>query len=933
MRQYPTLRQLSIGFTSLFMLLLFIIVFVSISRAFIHVVDKREETSSLIWLTQIASHMQDNLETVSAVTRNSAQAMTARLATGMPISPGAPLTPDILVGLDFALLMDPAGNITDAWSFDREHHMFMPMQPEMAARLQDAASHAIGQPGLYAGFFETAGNTYAAASYPVFDPAVFDPPESSTPYAILMYGQNMGHILAQAPQNTTIQNIPPSSALSRLPVSALPATPPGGAKDTAGTARLSSARDQISVDLPPFISTQRLTLVYRLPLIQPAEAVQSLSLPLLVLSLLCLAIIGLIAVVVEKFMYKPLQSLAVQVAAVDINKAHTPIFNRYRNHELNFLAGAIQDMLNRIAVNQETIQTTNAWLQIYSKAVHTTADDFLIMSPDGVVQFMNPAAMRNMSAIDDQLLGKDIWSYIENSELSAQIMETVFDRRTWRGEIIFRPKDEPDPRFIIEEATFSPVLNDDGAYEYITLIKHSIQVKKHYENLIQRLAHYNALTQLPNRLWLRSQLEDLIAAEPRRSITVFMLSVNNFKFVNDTLGHTVGDQLLKHIAEKLQDSFPDATCVANTHGDIFALTFVHMNDNEAISQLAHKRLLTLFEHPFMINKREYVVSVAVGASVYPVDGVKADAILQCAETAMYAAKSSKHSVFLRFDIAFFQAIEKRLTMERELRQALGQKEFIVYYQPKVDISSYKIVGSEALIRWKNKGELILPDQFIPLAEETGLIVPITWFVLEEACRQTMIWHKLGFSHLSVAVNISPQTLLEPGFSDRVDAILADTGLPAKFLKLEITEESLLDDRLTNNTLLKSLRAKDIQISIDDFGTGYSSLLYLKELSLDEIKLDRIFISGIPDNPEDMVIVQATTSMARALGMRAVAEGVETKEQLEALTHLYCNEFQGFYYSAPVPEDAFHALLREKREFGVPGRAGEDEPDYPSLAST
>ncbi|MCL1790317.1 MAG: bifunctional diguanylate cyclase/phosphodiesterase, partial [Peptococcaceae bacterium] len=409
------------------------------------------------------------------------------------------------------------------------------------------------------------------------------------------------------------------------------------------------------------------------------------------------------------------------------------------------------------------------------------------------------------------------------------------------------------------------------------------------------------------------------------SVTVFMISVNNFKFINDTLGHAAGDQLLQFIAEKLEDSFQDAYCVANTHGDTFALVFLRMEDNEAISLLAHRRLLALFEQPFLIKKREYVVSVAVGASVYPIDGVKADAILQCAETAMYAAKSSRNSVFLRFDIAFFQAIEKRLTLERELRQALGSNEFVVHYQPKIEISSYKIIGSEALVRWNNKGKLVPPGQFIPLAEETGLIVPLTWFVMEEACRQTMAWHRLGFDQLNIAVNISPQALLDPGFSDRVDAILADTGLPPDCLKLEITEESLFDDRLTNNTLLMALRAKGIRISIDDFGTGYSSLLYLKELSLDEIKLDRIFISGIPDNAEDMVIVQATTSMAHALGMQTVAEGVETKEQLEALRHLYCSEFQGFYFSPPVPGDDFLDLLMRKDRTDSLVEVSEDKP--------
>ncbi|MCL1919238.1 MAG: EAL domain-containing protein [Peptococcaceae bacterium] len=604
---------------------------------------------------------------------------------------------------------------------------------------------------------------------------------------------------------------------------------------------------------------------------------QSLALPFMILALLGVILTGVIAFAAEKFMHKP-------------------------------------------------IQTTHAWLQIYAKAVHTTADDFLIMSAGGVIEFMNPAAVRNMSGAgrgagsDEQLLGRDLWSHIEDAELALQIKETVLDQKTWRGEIVFRPKSEPDARFIIEEATFSPVLNDDGVLEHITLIKHNIQVKKHYEHLIQRMAHYNALTQLPNRSLLRSQLEEVIASDKSRSVTVYMLSVNNFKFINDTVGHEAGDQLLQRIAEKLQNAFQDAFCVANTHGDVFALVLNHLDDHEAISGLVHERLLPLFSQPFVIKKREYNVSVAVGASVYPVDGVKADAILQCAETAMYAAKSLKNNSFLRFDITFFQAIERRLSLERELRQALGRQEFILYYQPKVDGITRKISGSEALIRWCAKDRFMMPGQFIPLAEEIGLIVPITWFVLEEACRQTRVWHDQGFTQLNVAVNVSAQVLLEDDFSERVEGVLEKTGLPPECLRLEITEESLLDDRVANNALLKSLRTKGIQVAIDDFGTGYSSLLYLKELSLDEIKLDRIFIAGIPDNTEDMVIVQATMNMAHALGMRVVAEGVETKKQMETLTHLYCNEFQGSYYSPPVSGEDFQKLLEAEQMGGTPGQS-------------
>ncbi|MCL1791057.1 MAG: hypothetical protein FWG40_06845, partial [Peptococcaceae bacterium] len=497
MRQYPTLRQLSIGFSSLFMIVLFVIILVLSSRALLNTIDRFEETSTTDLLAQSAVRFQDTLETLAAVTQDTAlRDITLRYTaldnTNRNTTPEGSrsdnsLWPDLYdpqrlvpFGIDFVLITDPAGNVLDAREFDQEHRIYTSMQPGMIERLEPVAQETLTQnnrqPRSISGYFDIAGTTYAAALCPVLDQTESQPPQH--PQAILMLGLKTESILAKTRQTAYIQTI--------------------SSTDTDP--------DQLLMPLPSLLPAQNLSLASQSPRAHPSEALRSLGLPFLVLAIMCFTVIGLMAHVVEKFMYKPLESLATQVAAVGTNTTYAPIANQYHNRELNFLAGSIQDMLNRIAVSQQTIQTTNAWLQIYSKAVHTTADDFLIMSPEGVIQFMNPAAVRNMSAMDTQLLGKDIWPYIEDHDLADQIKEIVLNRQTWRGEIVFRPKDDPDPQLIIEEATFSPVLTDDNGFEHITLIKHSIQVKKHYENLIQHLAHYNTLTQLPNRLWLRNQL-------------------------------------------------------------------------------------------------------------------------------------------------------------------------------------------------------------------------------------------------------------------------------------------------------------------------------------------------------------------------------------------------------------------------------------------
>jgi diguanylate cyclase (GGDEF)-like protein/PAS domain S-box-containing protein len=436
---------------------------------------------------------------------------------------------------------------------------------------------------------------------------------------------------------------------------------------------------------------------------------------------------------------------------------------------------------------------------------------------------------------------------------------------------------------------------------------------------IERLAYHDALTGLPNRAMLMDRLGQALAHAQRRQhqLAVVFIDLDRFKLVNDSLGHAAGDALLQEVARRLRATLREEDTVARVGGDEFQVVLDEIDGPADAAHVAEKLMRVLGE-PFTLEGQELHVTASLGLSLYPRDGARGDLLLKYADTALYEAKGEGRNAYRFFSPEMNAQAHGRLRMENDLRRAIERDELELHYQPQLDLASGAVCAVEALLRWHHprKG-LILPNAFIPLAEETGLIVPLGEWVLEQACRQAAQWQREGVGPLRVAVNISARQLLRPGLDSAVRQALAESGLEPRCLELELTESSVMHDPAHAQGVLHALRELGVLLSIDDFGTGYSSLAYLKRLPLDRLKIDRSFIGGIPQDGDDAAIVETIIVMTHKLGLRVIAEGVETQEQRAQLLRQGCDEVQGFLWARPVPAAEVPALVR-----ALQGAAGE-----------
>ncbi len=439
-----------------------------------------------------------------------------------------------------------------------------------------------------------------------------------------------------------------------------------------------------------------------------------------------------------------------------------------------------------------------------------------------------------------------------------------------------------------------------------------ISAQKAAENRIRELADYDVLTGLPNRRLLRERFVLLLAAAEREKseIAVIFLDLDHFKRVNDSLGHSVGDELLVEVARRLDTVVRRIDTVARLGGDefIFAMPGFH---TAAAAEVA-RRIIDVFARPFEVAGHELTVTPSLGISIYPHDGQDLETLLKNADTAMYRAKEIGRNTFQFYATEMNTATLDRLLMESNLRRALVQGEFILQYQPLVNLRSGLVIGVEALIRWQHP-ELgtIMPDNFIHVAEETGLINPIGDWVLCEACRQAKAWCDEGLPSLVVAVNVAPVQFRQPGFVEMVAGALAASGLEASLLELELTERTVMHDADINLGTLSALHRMGVELSLDDFGTGYSSLAYLKRFPVGKLKIDRSFVNDLETDPDDWAIASTIVSMGRSLRMTVLAEGVETAEQLAQLRKMGCDMAQGYYFSRPTSAAGIAEILRQQ----------------------
>lgn len=510
-----------------------------------------------------------------------------------------------------------------------------------------------------------------------------------------------------------------------------------------------------------------------------------------------------------------------------------------------------------------------------------------------------------------------IWlqlAYGEKMQAMRKVVEKMYgiQKRIDQGEREIRCKDGSMRTWHFSAA---PVGFLPDGRRYVVSMAQDVSDQKSAQRQIEFLAFHDPLTKLPNRLLAKEHMQQAILAANRGHtlLALMFIDVDNFKTINDSLGHLVGDELLKGIAVRLRECLRDTDTLSRQGGDEFLIVLNEIRDVESVTSIAEKILPRIAE-PFSIEQHELVISLSIGVAIYPHDGEDFDTLLKKSDTAMYQAKESGRNAF-RFhtDQMNADAVE-HLRMRNGLRRALEQGEFELHYQPQINLESGAVLGAEALLRW-NHPELgvVLPGRFISIAEDSGLIVPIGQWVLKEACRQAVAWRNTGLPALNMAVNLSAVQFKRGDVEKCVTNAIYFSGINPALLELELTESILIKDTEKVLSTVQKLKLLGVKFSIDDFGTGYSSLSYLKQFNVDKLKIDQSFVRDMADDPNDAAIVKAIIQMAKSLNLSTIAEGVEDERQLSLLRLQGCDEVQGFYFARPMPALEFAAFVMQADE--------------------
>lgn len=490
----------------------------------------------------------------------------------------------------------------------------------------------------------------------------------------------------------------------------------------------------------------------------------------------------------------------------------------------------------------------------------------------------------------------------EDAAFREQVILAAETMHTWSGKQLA----------ILQQANAHLVISTIESHKLTDLVE-SARVE------LIHLAHHDVLTGLPNRLLLQDRLGQAVEAARRldRQLAVIYMDLDRFKHINDSLGHDVGDLLLQSVAKRLVASVRHSDTVSRHGGDEFVLLLPVIEHAEDAA-LSVQKILAALAQPHKVEGHDLHISVSMGISIYPSDGPDAQTLIKCADTAMYHAKEDGRNNYKFFEPGMNARAVQRQSIEASLRQALQRQEFVLFYQPKINLIHGTVVGVEALIRWRHPEQgLLMPSEFVSVAEDSGLILPMGRWVLREACRQARSWLHGGLPPIIVSVNTTALEFRAKDFSESVRGILAETQLDARLLELELTESMLMPDLEMSNAVLHALADMGVQLAIDDFGTGYSSLSYLSRLPIHTLKIDQSFISHMTTNLDDAAIVSAVIHMGHSLRKHVIAEGVETPEQLAFLLAQHCDEGQGYYFGRPVSADAFFSLLHTGRPSCTP----------------
>lgn len=549
-------------------------------------------------------------------------------------------------------------------------------------------------------------------------------------------------------------------------------------------------------------------------------------------------------------------------------------------------------------------------LRLFAHIFDSVNEGIIVTDADKNMLFINPAFSTITGYSANDLIGKNL------NLLNFGLMDHAFNNDTWcsineighwQGEVVGRRKNNES---YAEHLSISTVKNDRGEVGYYIGVFSDISENKAAKECVAYVVLHDFLTNLPNGLLLQDRLVQAIslAARENRKVAVMCLDLDHFKAINDMLGHLVGDKLLQEIARRISSVGRVSDTVSRRGGDEFVVIMPDLETADDAAAIAIK-MLKVISGLCVIDSNEIEITTSIGISIFPDDGCDVDHLIKYADAAMYHAKKNGRNNYQFFSDEMNQLALERTSIIQKLRHAQERQEFYLHYQPQVDLRSGRIIGVEALLRWNNpEVGMISPGYFIPIAEETGLIVPIGEWVLREACRQNSEWRMLGLPEVTMAVNLSAVQFRQNNFGETIKAILCEYGLDPSGLELEITEGAVMHNAEASIALLLELKAMGLKLAMDDFGTGYSSLSYLKRFPINKLKIDQSFVRDMTIDSDDAVIVSMIINMARTLKLKVIAEGVETAEQLFFLKNQECDEMQGYYFSKPMSPDKMTSLL-------------------------
>ena len=559
----------------------------------------------------------------------------------------------------------------------------------------------------------------------------------------------------------------------------------------------------------------------------------------------------------------------------------------------------VQDITERKRIEEQ--------LMLAHTTINKSKNAFYWLNPEGQVQYVNDFACQSLGYSREELIGMHIWDFDPDFPREAWLPSWVELKEKGTINLESRHKRKDGTIFPIE-VTGNYIVSNGVEHSFVFV--QDISERQQADESIQHLAYFDALTGLPNRTLLHDRMEQLLAwaARDQKEFSVLFLDLDRFKYINDSMGHTVGDKLLQSVANRLKLCVRDADTVSRIGGDEFIIL---LRDTDAVgaARVAHNILKSL-EVTYDIDNLQIFTHASIGISTYPANAQDVEKLIKYADIAMYRAKEEGRNNFQFFAAEMNLRSDLLFSIEKDLRLALEQDEFSLHYQPQANLVTGKVCGAEALLRWKHsKKGFISPAEFIPVAEETGQIVPIGEWVLRTACKQLAEWRRQGMAIFPLAVNLSIRQLRQPELALIIAGIIKETGLQPGDLELEITEGIMMNYVQSAMAFLQQMNKLGVQLSIDDFGTGFSSLSYLKKLPVDKLKIDQSFVRDIELDESDDAIVRSIIGLGHQFRLKVIAEGVETKEQLAFLRASGCDEIQGYYFSRPIPADEFMKFIK------------------------